>query len=168
MPPLPPLQPVSMLFCSPQRLGLNVLEASGCNVVYVFLLWLLMTRLSWILSLCFSFNLMSMCMWVADDDLFSRSRLVCLKRDCFIGTVTLMLSATGLNQKWGPRMSLKWSVMYGVIQLSFPMFDISFWQTLGEQIDRRPGVCTGKRIVKQKWENHLNTTDTSDWILPHV
>lgn len=32
----------------------------------------------------FSFNLMSVRMQVADNDLFSHSRLVCLKRDCII------------------------------------------------------------------------------------
>lgn len=49
---------------TPERLGLNVLQASGCKVVYVFLLsnsavpirWLLMTGLSWILSPCFHFT----------------------------------------------------------------------------------------------------------------
>lgn len=32
----------------------------------------------------FSFNLMSVCIRVADNDLFSYSCLVCLKRDCLI------------------------------------------------------------------------------------
>lgn len=48
----------------------------------------------------FSFNLTSVCMWLADTDLLSHSCLVCLKQDCLIWTVTFMLPATGILIDW--------------------------------------------------------------------
>lgn len=56
----------------------------------------------------FSFNLMSVRMQVADNDLFSHSRLVCLKRDSFIWTVTFMLSATGVLLDWIKNKAAEW------------------------------------------------------------
>lgn len=87
---------------TPQRLGLNVLLASGCKVLYVFLpsksAVLTMTaddlaRLNHPAAL--SFNLMSSCLRVADNDLFSYSCLVCLMQDCLVSSVTFLLPATG-------------------------------------------------------------------------